>query len=62
MIHDFTDAFDIDEYIYIDSCHVNGRGNQIIAKSTYGYRMIAECLAHLLKGNDVLPARLVVLS
>jgi hypothetical protein len=31
-IHDFTDAFDVDEYIYIDSCHVNGRGNQIIAE------------------------------
>jgi hypothetical protein len=31
-IHDFTDAFDVDEYIYIDSCHVNGLGNQIIAK------------------------------
>jgi hypothetical protein len=31
-IHDFTDAFDVDEYIYIDSCHVNGRGNQIIAQ------------------------------
>jgi len=31
-IHDFTDAFDVKEYIYIDSCHVNGLGNQIIAK------------------------------
>ncbi len=31
-IHDLTDAFDVDEYIYIDSCHVNGHGNQIIAK------------------------------
>ena len=31
-IHDLTDAFDIDEYIYIDGCHVNGRGNQIITK------------------------------
>jgi len=31
-IHDFTDAFNVQEYIYIDSCHVNGRGNQIIAK------------------------------
>ncbi len=31
-IHDLTDAFDVDEYIYIDSCHVNGRGNQIIAQ------------------------------
>ena len=31
-IHDLSDAFDVDEYIYIDGCHVNGRGNQIIAK------------------------------
>jgi len=31
-IHDFTEAFDVDQYIYIDSCHVNGRGNQIIAQ------------------------------
>ena len=31
-IHDFTDAFDRDEYIYIDSCHVNALGNSIIAK------------------------------
>ena len=31
-IHDLTDAFDVDEYIYIDSCHVNERGNQIIAQ------------------------------
>jgi lysophospholipase L1-like esterase len=31
-IHDFTDAFDVKEYIYIDGCHVNGRGNQIIAR------------------------------
>ena len=31
-IHDFTDAFDVKEYIYIDSCPVNGRGNQIIAQ------------------------------
>jgi hypothetical protein len=31
-IHDITDAFDVDEYIYIDGCHVNGRGNQIIAQ------------------------------
>lgn len=30
-IHDFTDAFDVKEYIYFDSCHVNNRGNQIIA-------------------------------
>jgi hypothetical protein len=31
-IHDFTDAFDVDEYIYIDGCHVNGYGNHIIAE------------------------------
>jgi len=31
-IHDITDAFDVDEYIYIDGCHVNGQGNQIIAQ------------------------------
>lgn len=31
-IHDFTDAFDVKEYIYIDSCHVNSRGNQIVAE------------------------------
>lgn len=31
-IHDFTDAFDVKEYIYIDGCHVNGRGNQIVAR------------------------------
>lgn len=31
-MHDMTDAFDVDEYIYIDTCHVNGRGNQIIAE------------------------------
>jgi hypothetical protein len=30
-IHDFTDAFDREEYIYIDSCHVNALGNKIIA-------------------------------
>jgi hypothetical protein len=30
-IHDFTDAFDRKEYIYIDSCHVNALGNKIIA-------------------------------
>ena len=30
-IHDFTDGFDVEEYLYIDGCHVNGRGNQIIA-------------------------------
>lgn len=40
-IHDFTDAFDVDEYIYIDGCHVNGRGNQIIAKR------LSESLRHV---------------
>jgi hypothetical protein len=30
-MHDFTDAFDVDELIYIDGCHVNARGNEIIA-------------------------------
>jgi len=40
-IHDFTDAFDIKEYVYIDSCHVNGLGNQIIAKR------LSEKLNHL---------------
>jgi hypothetical protein len=40
-IHDFTDAFDIKEYVYIDSCHVNGLGNQIIAKR------LSERLNHL---------------
>jgi len=31
-LHDFTDSFDVDEYIYIDDCHVNARGNEIIAR------------------------------
>jgi hypothetical protein len=31
-MHDFTDAFDGDELIYIDGCHVNARGNEIIAR------------------------------
>jgi hypothetical protein len=35
-IHDLTDAFDVEEYIYIDGCHVNGRGNQIIAQKIRG--------------------------
>lgn len=30
-MHDLTDVFDVDEYIYIDSCHVNSRGNRIVA-------------------------------
>jgi lysophospholipase L1-like esterase len=29
--HDFTDAFDGEELLYIDGCHVNARGNEIIA-------------------------------
>ena len=31
-IHDFTDAFNTPEPLYIDLCHVNGQGNEIIAK------------------------------
>jgi lysophospholipase L1-like esterase len=31
-MHDLTDVMNVDEYIYIDGCHVNGRGNQIIAE------------------------------
>jgi len=31
-IYDYKDASDVDEYIYLDGCHVNGLGNQIIAK------------------------------
>jgi lysophospholipase L1-like esterase len=31
-IHDLTDVFDVDEYIYIDGCHVNGRGNELVAR------------------------------
>ncbi len=34
-IHDFTDAFDREEYIYIDSCHVNALGNKIIAEKVH---------------------------
>jgi lysophospholipase L1-like esterase len=34
-IHDFTDAFDRKEYIYIDSCHVNALGNKIIAEKVH---------------------------
>jgi lysophospholipase L1-like esterase len=32
-----TDAFDNDEYIYIDFCHVSPNGNKIIAKKIYDY-------------------------
>jgi hypothetical protein len=31
-MHDFTDAFDGNELIYIDGCHVNAHGNEIIAR------------------------------
>ncbi|MDH5701102.1 MAG: SGNH/GDSL hydrolase family protein [Nitrospirota bacterium] len=31
-IHDFTDSFDGPAFIYIDSCHTNNLGNQIIAQ------------------------------
>ena len=31
-MHDFTDAFDGDELLYIDGCHVNERGNEIMAR------------------------------
>jgi hypothetical protein len=31
-MHDFSDAFDGDEILYIDGCHVNARGNEIIAR------------------------------
>ncbi len=31
-LHDFTDVFDVDEYIYIDSCHVNSLGNELVAR------------------------------
>ncbi|HYD50067.1 MAG TPA: hypothetical protein VEB21_17040 [Terriglobales bacterium] len=30
-MHDFTDALDGGEAVYIDGCHLNGRGNAIIA-------------------------------
>jgi hypothetical protein len=31
-MHDFTDVFDGGELIYIDGCHVNARGNEIVAE------------------------------
>jgi hypothetical protein len=31
-MHDFSDVFDGGETVYIDGCHVNDRGNEIIAK------------------------------
>ena len=38
-MHDFSDVFDSDEKIYIDGCHVNDRGNAIVANrmnTTFG--------------------------
>jgi lysophospholipase L1-like esterase len=32
-----TDAFDLEEYIYIDDCHVSPNGNKIIATKIYNY-------------------------
>jgi len=32
-----TDAFDREEYIYIDDCHVSPNGNKIIAAKIYNY-------------------------
>ncbi|MBX2963563.1 MAG: SGNH/GDSL hydrolase family protein [Cyclobacteriaceae bacterium] len=31
-IYDFTDSFDLPDYIYIDFCHVSPNGNEIIAR------------------------------
>ena len=31
-MHDFTDVFDGDEIVYIDGCHVNDRGNEVVAR------------------------------
>lgn len=45
-MHDFTDAFDGDEAIYIDACHVNARGNQIIAER------LSEIVGQHLKSDD----------
>ncbi len=39
--YDLTSAFDVDDYIYIDFCHVTPKGNKIIAKK------IAEIVAPL---------------
>ena len=30
-MHDLTDIFDGDEYIFIDNAHVSRRGNEIVA-------------------------------
>jgi hypothetical protein len=35
-IHDFSQAFNGEEYIYIDFCHVTKRGNKIIADNVSG--------------------------
>ena len=32
FVHDFTDAFDVEEYLYIDDAHVTRPGNEIIAR------------------------------
>jgi len=32
-----TDAFDLEEYIYIDHCHVSPNGNKIIAEKIYNH-------------------------
>ena len=32
-----TDAFDSNEYIYIDNCHVSPNGNKIIAEKIYNH-------------------------
>ena len=44
-IHDLTDTFDVKEYIYIDSCHVNGLGNKMMAER------IGKLLAHHPEGH-----------
>ena len=42
-IHDFTDVFDMEDYIYIDTCHVNALGNELVAERID--RLIADRLA-----------------
>ncbi len=32
-IHDFTEIFDVKDFVYIDSCHVNALGNQMVAEA-----------------------------
>ena len=34
---DLSNAFDGDDYILIDQCHVSPNGNEIIARSIYDY-------------------------